>query len=68
MSTKQILLEVAQAMPPDARLCDVVVHLEGRIAVEEGLAALDRGEFMDIEEARNLIPLWIAEYRSQTKA
>lgn len=36
MSTKRILLGVARGLPPDAGLCDVVWHLEARMAVEEG--------------------------------
>ncbi len=60
MSTKEILLEVAAKLPPDATLVDAIYELEFRQAVEEGLASLDRGERVPLEEARKLIPQWIS--------
>lgn len=43
MNTKQILLEVADKLPPDATLADAIYELELRPAVEQVLAKLDRG-------------------------
>jgi hypothetical protein len=60
MSTKGILLEVAEKLPPDATLVDAIYELEFRQAVEDGLASLDRGERVSLEEARKLIPQWIS--------
>ena len=67
MSTKEILLEVAAKLPPDATLVDAIYELEFRQAVEEGLASLDRGERIPLEEARKRLPQWISKYSSQTK-
>ena len=61
MSTKEILLEVAEKLPQDATLVDAIYELEFRQAVEEGLASLDRGEGAPIEEARKRIPEWISK-------
>ena len=36
------------------------------VAVEEGLAGLDRGERIPLEEARKRIPQWISKYSSPT--
>lgn len=44
MSAKDILLEVAEKLPPDATLVDAISELEFRQAVEQGLAELDRSE------------------------
>ena len=55
MSTKDILLEVAAKLPPDATLVDAIYELEFRQAIEEGLASLDRGERIPLEEARKRI-------------
>jgi len=55
MSTKEILLEVAEKLPPDATLVDAIYELEFRQAVEEGLASLDRGERIPIAEAKSKI-------------
>ena len=44
MSAKDILLEVAEKLPPDATLVDAIYELEFRQAVQQGLDELDRGE------------------------
>ena len=64
MSTKQILLEVAEKLPPDASLADAIYELEFRQAVEEGVASLDAGRRVSLEEARTRIPQWISKYSS----
>ena len=58
MSTKEILLEVAEKLPPDATLADAIYELEFRQAVEHGLAELDRGEGVPIEEVKAKIAQW----------
>jgi predicted transcriptional regulator len=58
MNTKEILLEVAEKLPPDASLADAIYELEFRQAVEQGLAELDRGEGIPIEEVRAKIAQW----------
>jgi len=58
MRTKEILLEVAEKLPPDASLADAIYELEFRQAVEQGLAELDRGEGIPIEEVRAKIAQW----------
>ena len=67
MSAKDILLDVAEKLPPEATLADVIYELEFRQAVEEGVATLDRGGRVPLEEARQRIPQWISKYSSQTK-
>ena len=58
MSVKEILLEVAEKLPPDATLVDAIFELEFRQAVEQGLAELDRGEGVPIEEVKAKIAAW----------
>ena len=58
MSTKEILLEVAEKLPPDATLVDAISELEFRQAVEEGLASLVRGERIPIQEVKAKIAQW----------
>jgi predicted transcriptional regulator len=62
MSTKEILLEVAAKLPADATMTDAIYELEFRQAVEEGLASLDRGERVSLEEAPQQIPSWISAH------
>ena len=61
MSAKEILLEVAEKLPPNATLVDAIYELEFRQAVQEGLASLDRGGRVPLEEARKRIPQWISK-------
>jgi predicted transcriptional regulator len=61
MKTKDVLIEMANRLPPDATLVDAIHELEFRQAVEEGLASLDRGERIPLEEARKRIPQWTAK-------
>ena len=58
MSAKEILLDVAEKLPPDATLVDAIYELEFRQAVEEGLASLDRDEGLPIEQVRAKIAEW----------
>jgi hypothetical protein len=52
MSTKEILREVTEKLPPDATLADAIYELEFRQGVEQGLAELDRGEGLPIEQVK----------------
>lgn len=58
MSTKEILLEVAAKLPPDATLGDAISELEFRQAVQQGLAELDRGEGIPLAEVKSRIAEW----------
>ena len=58
MSTKDILLEVAEKLPPDATLADAIYELEFRQAVEQGLAELDQGQGIPIDEVKAKITEW----------
>jgi hypothetical protein len=52
MTTKQIVIEIAQNLPSGATLLDAIRALEFRLAIEQGLAELDRGEGVPIEEVK----------------
>lgn len=58
MSTKEILRDVADKLPPNATLVDAIYELEFRQAVEDGLAELDRGEGIPIEQVKAKISHW----------
>ena len=64
MSAKETRLDIAEKLPPDATLVDAIYELEFRQAVEEGLASLDRGERIPLDEVRKRIPQWISKYSS----
>ncbi len=67
MSTKEILLEVAKKLPASATLEDAIHELEFRQAVEAGLASLDRGARVPLEDVRKQIPGWVSKHSSRTK-
>lgn len=58
MSAKETLLDIAEKLPPDATLVDAIYELEFRQAVAEGLAELDRGEGIPIEQVKAKIAAW----------
>jgi predicted transcriptional regulator len=58
MNAKEVLLDIANRLPPDATLADAAYELELRAAVEEGLAELDRGEGIPIEEVKMKTSQW----------
>ena len=62
MTTKAILLEVAEGLAPDATLYDAITELEFRKHVMDGLDSLEAGERIELEEARKLIPKWIRSF------
>ena len=58
MSAKDILLEVAEKLPPEATLNDAIYELEFRQSVQQGLDELDRGEGIPIEQVKAKIVAW----------
>jgi len=58
VSAKEILLDVAEKLPPNATLSDAISELEFRQAVQQGLDELDRGEDVPIEEVKAKIAQW----------
>ena len=61
MSTKDILLEIANKLPADATLADALYELEFRSAVEQGLAELDRGEGIPLDQLKKRLPQWLGK-------
>lgn len=58
MSTKEVLRDLAEKLPPDATISDAIAELEFRTAVLEGLEKLDRGESAPIEDVRSKLAKW----------
>jgi predicted transcriptional regulator len=58
MNTKDVLREISDKLPADATLADAIHELEFRQGVEQGLAELDRGEGIPIEEVKAKIAEW----------
>jgi len=59
MSNKEIVEDLLQRLPENASLQDIAREIEFVAAVREGLAELDRGEGIPIEEVERELPSWI---------
>lgn len=60
MSNKDIVQDLLQRLPENTSLRDIAREIEFVDAVREGLAELDRGESIPIEEVEEELPSWIA--------
>lgn len=56
MSAKEIVQDLLQRLPDDTSLHDIAREIEFVAGVREGLAELDRGERVPIEEIEGEIP------------
>ena len=50
--------QIADQLPPEATWDDVIEQARFRKAVQEGIAAADRGEFASPEEVRRVFRKW----------
>jgi predicted transcriptional regulator len=61
MSNREIVLDVIGRMPEDASLYEIARQIEFVAAVQEGLAELDRGEGIPLDQVERELPEWIIE-------
>jgi len=61
MSTREILRDIADKLPADATLADALYELEFRAGIEQGLAELDRGEGIPLDEVKKQLPQWLGK-------
>jgi predicted transcriptional regulator len=59
MSNKEIVEDLLQRLPEGATLHDIAREIEFIAAVRQGLAELDNGERIPIEEVERELPSWI---------
>ena len=59
MSNKEIVEDLLQRLPENASLHDIAQEIEFVAAVQQGLAELDRGEGISIEDVERELPSWI---------
>lgn len=59
MSTKQIVNDILENLPENATLRDVAREIEFVSAVREGLAELDRGERLPVDQIEAELPTWV---------
>jgi len=59
MSNREIVEDLLRRLPENASLQDIAREIEFIAAVREGLAELDRGEGIRIEDVERELPSWI---------
>jgi predicted transcriptional regulator len=59
MSTKQIVEDLLQKLPDSVSLRDIAQEIEFVAGVRQGLAELDNGERIPIEEIEREMPSWV---------
>ena len=59
MTNKEIVQDLLRRIPDDASLQDIARELEFIAAVRQGLAELERGDSVSIEEVERELPSWI---------
>lgn len=59
MTNKPIVEDLLQRLPDGASLHDIAQEIEFIAAVRQGVAELDRGERIPIEEVERELPSWI---------
>ena len=59
MSTHEAVQTILRQLPPDVSLYEVAREIEFVAAIREGLAELDRGEGIPIEDVRRELREWV---------
>jgi predicted transcriptional regulator len=59
MSTREAVQTILQRLPPDVSLHEVAREIEFIAGVREGLAELDRGEGIPVDEVRRELRTWV---------
>lgn len=61
MSTKSKVLDMVSNMPDDSTLDDIGYRLYVLESIEQGLAELDKGEYLSHDEAKKELDKWIKD-------
>ncbi len=59
MTNKEIVQDLLRRIPDDASLQDIARELEFIAAVRQGVAELDNGESIPIDQVEQELPSWI---------
>jgi predicted transcriptional regulator len=61
MSNREIVTDIIERMPEDASLYEIAMRIEFVAAIREGLADLERGDVVPLEQVERELPEWIIE-------
>lgn len=66
MTNKEIVQDLLKRIPDDASLQDIVRELDFMTAVRQGIAELDNGQTVTVEEIERDLTSWRIKYDSHT--
>ncbi len=61
MSNREIATDIIERMPEDVSLYEIARRIEFVAAVREGLADVERGDVVSLEEVKRELPEWLIE-------
>ena len=61
MSDKQLVVELLNRLPEDAKLADIGAEIEFLAAIREGEEQADRGEVVPHEQVKGEFAAWISK-------
>ena len=61
MSDKQLVVELLNRLPADAKLADIGAEIEFLAAIREGEEQADRGEVVPHEQVKREFASWISK-------
>ena len=61
MSDKQLVVELLNRLPEDAKLADIGAEIEFLAAIREGEEQADRGEVVPHEQVKREFASWISK-------
>jgi predicted transcriptional regulator len=61
MSNKELVIDLVRRLPDQATLMEIAKEIEFVAGVREGLAQLDRGEGVPLEEVKQQLSSWITK-------
>jgi predicted transcriptional regulator len=61
MSNREIAADIIGRMPEDASLYDIARRIEFVAGVREGLADVERGDIIPLDQVERELPEWIIE-------
>ncbi|MFA6961947.1 MAG: hypothetical protein WC205_14420 [Opitutaceae bacterium] len=59
MSTKEIVQDLLRKLPEDVTLHDIAREIEFVAGVRQGLAEIDEGKSIPLEEIERELPTWV---------
>jgi predicted transcriptional regulator len=61
MTNKQLVMQALEELPDEASMDDILDRIETLAAIREGLADVEAGRLISIEELKRLSATWLSK-------